>query len=50
MGQPVTTARERAALAGARPATLGRLARRMLYTRPALRLLGHMLLVVARRS
>lgn len=34
----------------ARGAVLDRLARRALYTEPALRLLGHMLLVVARRS
>jgi hypothetical protein len=35
--------------AGPRP-WLARLARRALYTGPALRLLGHMLLVVARRA
>jgi hypothetical protein len=35
--------------AGPRP-WLARMARRALYTGPALRLLGHMLLVVARRA
>jgi hypothetical protein len=36
--------------AGGARASVKRLARRALYTEPALRLLGHMLLVVARRA
>jgi SAM-dependent methyltransferase len=42
-GQPAPAARGTAAV-------VKRLARRVLYTEPALRLLGHMLLVVARRA